>query len=252
MKDTSESIQYQFGSVAANYRTSVVHAQGAEFATMAELAATLGQPRALDVGCGAGHTAVALAPACQEVIAYDLTEAMLAQVNILAKEKGLANVHTKKGDVAQLPFVDGEFDLVTTRYSAHHWLEIKQALAEIHRVLRPGGLFLMCDIVSPEDLAVDTFLQTIEYLRDPSHVRDHRVSEWHTMLAAAGFVVKDLISWPLDIQLDRWTTRMETPTEKVAMLKQLFAEASPAAREGLRLREEGWFSFPAVLIVAGR
>ena len=250
MKDSSRSIQDQFGQVAANYRTSVVHAQGAELDRIQALAAELGTPYALDAGCGAGHTSIALAPACQEVVAFDLTAAMLSQVEQLAAEKGLANIRTEQGDVANMPFPDATFDLVASRYSAHHWLFLRQALAECRRVLRPAGRFLLCDIIAPEDLAVDTFLQTLEYLRDPSHVRDHRLSEWETHLAAAGFRIDRVTQWHLDLQLDRWTQRMNTPTIKVEMLRQLMAEASAEASRELRIRPDGWFAIPATLIEA--
>ena len=250
MRDSSRSIQDQFGQVAANYRTSVVHAEGAELERMRALAAELGNPYALDAGCGAGHTSVAIAPACREVVAFDLTDLMLAQVEQLAVEKGIGNIRTEQGDVAQLPFPDATFDLVASRYSAHHWLFLHQALAECRRVLRPAGRFLLCDIIAPEDLAVDTFLQTLEYLRDPSHVRDHRLSEWEAQLAATGFQIDKVTQWHLDLQLDRWTQRMNTPPVKVAMLRQLMAEASAEATRELRLRPDGWFAIPATLIEA--
>jgi ubiquinone/menaquinone biosynthesis C-methylase UbiE len=249
---TTETVQSQFSPVAANYRTSVVHSMGAELQKMADLAGQISCPLTLDAGCGAGHTAVALAPVCREVVALDLTVTMLEQVVTLANEKGLGYIRVERGDVAWLPFASATFDIVATRYSAHHWPKIKQALKQCRRVLKPKGLFFMCDIIAPENSAIDTFQQTIEYLRDPSHVRDHRLSEWGQLLADAGFKVRQCDTWTLDLQVERWTQRMATPAAKVAMLKQLMAEASTTIKGELRIRENGWFALPATLIIAQR
>ena len=100
---------------------------------IAALVAAQPAQRALDAGCGAGHTAAAIAPYTAEVIAYDLTPSMLDQVAQLAAERGLNNIATQQGDVENLPFEDASFDLVTSRYSAHHWPHPATALSEFAR-----------------------------------------------------------------------------------------------------------------------
>lgn len=64
MSDASvnQSIQQQFGAVAANYTTSAVHASGADLQGLIAATALTGRERVIDVGCGAGHVTVALAP----------------------------------------------------------------------------------------------------------------------------------------------------------------------------------------------
>ena len=68
---------------------------------------------------------------------------MLSQVEQLAAEKGLANIRTEQGDVANMPFPDATFDLVASRYSAHHWPDPQQALYEFARVTKPGGVLVL-------------------------------------------------------------------------------------------------------------
>jgi SAM-dependent methyltransferase len=125
---------------------------------------------------------------------------MLQQVEILARERGAANVVTRQGDVERLPFGDAEFDLLVTRYSAHHWHNPAAAIKECFRVLARDGLLILSDIVAPEDPLLDTHLQVVELLRDRSHVRDWRVSEWQMILAAAGFESEVVMRWYLDLE----------------------------------------------------
>src|SRR5690349_5068909 len=164
--DIKASVQKQFNQVAANYSTSTVHAQGIDLAEMVKAARLTGREKVLDAGCGTGHTALTFAPHVAEVIAVDFTEGMLAQGRKLAQERQLPNIEFRLGDVEKLQFADGEFDLVVSRYSAHHWPHPLNALREFWRILRPGGQFILSDVVSFADFTADTFLQAIELLRD--------------------------------------------------------------------------------------
>lgn len=237
MQDVKASVQQQFGNVAANYATSAVHASGEDMNRMVQLAELAGTEKVLDAGCGAGHTALAFAPHVAEVIAYDLTLSMLEQVNRLAAERGITNLTTRHGDVEMLPFEDGTFDRVVSRYSAHHWPHPAHALSEFQRVLRPGGQFILSDIVAAEDPTLDTFLQTVELLRDPSHVRDHSISQWQMMFREAGFICEVLYTWELPLDFDAWVTRMATPSANVAMIKMLFDGAPSEVRNAMDVRD---------------
>ncbi len=229
-RDVKSQVQQRFGDVAANYRASKVHAAGPDLDRMFE-AASLGEgARVLDAGCGAGHTAVAFAAIADQVIACDFTPAMLQQVEALAREREATNVRAQLADVESLPFPSRHFDLIVSRYSAHHWLRPERALAEFMRLLKPGGDLLVSDIMAREDYAQDTFLQTIELLRDPSHVRDYRISEWKAMLAASGFASEVLMTFDLTLHFETWTRRMNTPRQNAAMIKSLFNGSSDDIR----------------------
>jgi ubiquinone/menaquinone biosynthesis C-methylase UbiE len=249
--DIKESVQRQFGSVAAHYATSAVHRGGPDLDAMLA-AAPQGVARLLDAGCGTGHTALAFAPLVAEVVAVDLTEAMLDQGRRLAAERGLDNITFQYGDVEQLPFSDASFDVVTSRYSAHHYPHPHVALREFARVLRPGGVFLLVDVVAHDDPTQDTFLNAIELLRDPSHVRDHSVAQWLAMCAAAGLAGELLGEWPLRLEFETWVTRMRTPPGAQAQLKALFDGAPREVRAAMALDGDGeyGFSIPLALLRA--
>jgi ubiquinone/menaquinone biosynthesis C-methylase UbiE len=222
MMNVKESVQQQFGSVAAHYATSAVHAGGPDLQAMLDAVTLRGDERVLDVGSGTGHTALAFAPRVAAVIAVDLTAEMLEQGRRLAAERGIANVAFQRGDVEHLDHPAASFDLVTSRYSAHHYPHPAAAIHEIRRVLKADGVFLLVDVVAPDDATADTFLNAVELLRDRSHVRDHSAAQWGALLGASGCAPEVLETWPLRLEFDTWIARMHTPPAAAAQIKALF------------------------------
>jgi ubiquinone/menaquinone biosynthesis C-methylase UbiE len=251
--DQQDMVVKQFGSTANNYLTSAVHAQGKDLARLTELAAQLRPEQTLDLGCGAGHASFALAAAgCGDVTAYDMSGDMLAVVQAEARQRGLDRLLTAQGKVEELPFDSAGFDLVVTRFSAHHWLDMDSALAEAARVLAPGGTMVVIDVVAPETPLYDTVLQTIELLRDASHVRDYRVSEWQAMLSAAGLTGTDSDTWKLPLSFDSWVQRIRTSADRVAALKVTMNELPREVRDYFAIQADGSFSSDTAWIQAQR
>ncbi|WP_016683933.1 class I SAM-dependent methyltransferase, partial [Yersinia pestis] len=67
----------------------------------------------------------------------------------------LTNIEIQQGLAESLPFADQSFDIVISRYSAHHWHDVGKALREVKRVLRPGGKVIFMDVVSPGHPVLD-------------------------------------------------------------------------------------------------
>ena len=249
---STQSVRDQFGAVAAAYAVSAVHANGPDLAALIEAAGFTGVEQVLDMGCGAGHTAIAAAGKAAHVTALDVTPEMLAVAAGLARQRGLANMSFQQGDVMALPFEAGSFDVVTSRLSAHHYADPARALGEALRVLRPGGRFLLVDTIAPEDATLDTFYNCFELLRDASHVRNWRPTEWLRMLRGAGFDGPEVLDrYVIRLEGANWVERMRTPPSKVAMLRELFRDATPAARAAFEIQDDPWmFSIPSALFRA--
>jgi len=230
--DLKRRAQARFAAAAARYVSDRIHVEGDELSRMIELAHLTGAERILDVATGGGHTALAFAPHVREVVALDLTPAMLAAAARFVGERGVRNVAFRLGDAEALPFDDQEFDLVTARYAPHHFPRPSRFLAEAARVLRPGGRLTMFDNMAPEDEELDAFLNRLEVWRDPSHFRAHRSSEWLRWMEAAGFAIESadpLVRKRYDF--DEWASKQSmAPAERDALERWLRA-APPRCRE---------------------
>ncbi|MDP4022605.1 class I SAM-dependent methyltransferase [Methylobacterium sp. NEAU 140] len=240
----------QFGAQAAAYVASAVHAAGADLDRIGVLVGAMPGAAVLDLGCGGGHVAFTAAAAGARVTAYDLSPDMLAAVAAEASRRGLTGIETRQGAAESLPFADAAFDAVLTRYSAHHWRDVPAALAEVRRVLRPGGLLVVSDIVAAEDPLLDTHLQAVELLRDTSHVRDYRLSEWRAMLGAAGFAPGAVLESRPYMEFATWIARMRTPNAHVAAIRALQAVAPAEVAAHFRIEPDGSFLLDSALIEA--
>jgi ubiquinone/menaquinone biosynthesis C-methylase UbiE len=239
----------QFDASASNYLTSPVHAKGDDLERLRAIAEK-GKPTwVLDLGCGAGHASFALARGgARRITAFDPSSKMLAVVAQEAATRGHDAIETLGGAAEMLPFDNGSFDLVVTRYSAHHWACVPRALAESARVLVPKGQLVVIDVIAPETPLFDTALQVLEFLRDASHVRDYRMSEWMTMHRDTGFAVPTTTTWKMSIDFDSWISRIGTPPARVAALRTVLAELPNEVRQHFHIGAELSFVTDSVLL----
>jgi SAM-dependent methyltransferase len=251
-KSQAVLVEAQFGARADAYLASAVHAQGEDLNAIAAIAAGRPDARVLDLGCGAGHVSFAVAPHVAAVTACDLSPAMLGVVARAAAQRGFTNIATRQSAAEHLPFADAEFDLVLSRYSAHHWHDVRSGVAEAARVLKHGGTAVFVDIVAPDSPVLDTFLQSVELLRDTSHVRDYSRREWEWVLAEAGLVVCTATPGRVHIDFQEWITRMRTPALHVEAIRALQAAVADEVRRHFKVAPDGSFFLDRLLLEARR
>jgi SAM-dependent methyltransferase len=237
-----------YGPRASAYVASALHADGPDLDRIEAILAGRRVRRALDLGCGGGHVSYRAARHVEEVIACDVTPAMVSAVEETAGGLGLCNIRGVVAPAEALPFEAGFFDAVLCRFTAHHWQDMQAGLVEARRVAKPGATIVFIDTAAPADRASDTHLQVIEYLRDPSHVRNYSIMELRAALADAGFVIDDEIQRSLRMGFDEWTRRTGTPADRVAMLRLLQREAGTEVRRTLAIGEDGSFALEAVTL----
>ena len=166
------------------------HKAGRELELVVEYAAPSGTERVLDIGTGAGHTALALAPRVADVVLTDPVDAMLAAARRLFQTAGLWNAQFVRANAEQLPFPRASFDIVTTRLAAHHFDDVPRAMGEVARVLRPGGIFIFIDTTAPEDPESAAYQDEVELLRDPTHRHIYSERQWVAFCEGAGLRVE--------------------------------------------------------------
>ena len=246
-------VQKQFSPRAASYVASPVHAQGKDLERLAAWAREHHPEHVLDLGCGGGHVSFTVAPHAGRVVACDPSSAMLEAVAKEAQTRRLGNIELREAWAERLPFEAASFELVASRFSAHHWQKLDPGLAEARRVLRPGGTAIFIDTVAPPvplldtllDTLMDTWLQTIELMRDPSHVRDWSVAEWVAALQAAGFAPGAPDISRRRLEFNSWVERMATPPSMTAAIRALQQQAPEEVRRHFAIEADGSFQIDA-------
>lgn len=161
----------------------------------------------VDIGAGTGQFAVAAAPHCQRVIAVDVSTAMLAYLRARAAAAGVTNVQTVRAGFLTYEHIGAGADTVYTRNALHQLPDFWKVLAldRIARVLRPGGVLRLRDLIfdfRPADaqVAIESWMNGAAkdpeygYTHDElaTHVRtEHSTYRWllEPMLDAAGFEI---------------------------------------------------------------
>ena len=244
------SAREQFGRTADAYVTSPQHARGPDLARLLEIAAPRGDETYLDVATGTGHTLRTFAPHVRRAIGLDLTPAMLA-----AAAREVAGAGTRadlvEAEVTAMPLRDRSVDLATCRIAPHHFPDVPGAFAEVARVLHPGALFLFVDNYAPDDPRHDGFINDLERLRDPSHVREHTLGGWVELLRAAGFDVDVVERWETEIDVEDWLARGGTAPDSAAEVRRRLAAADEETRRVFSIGP-GRFNLRKAILAARR
>jgi SAM-dependent methyltransferase len=184
------------------YRTSEVHSQGDDLDLVVEWCEPGPGVTVLDVATGGGHVARRLREAGATVVTADPAPGMQADTTASAED---------------LPFADASFDCVACRIAAHHFHDVIAAVKEMARVARHR--VVICD-----NTFVSESSEEADRVRDPSHVRNYAVAEWHSFFELAGLEVADerLLQRPLEIQ--PWLDRAGTPPADQPRVRELLGD----------------------------
>jgi ubiquinone/menaquinone biosynthesis C-methylase UbiE len=183
----------------------------------------------LDVACGPGILSAAIAATARVGVAFDLTRILLEMAAQRCAAAGRHNVSFREGNATQMPFADARFDAAVTRLSVHHFDRPARVFAEVSRVLRSGGSFVVADVVSSAIAAESELQNAIEILRDPSHTRMLPAAELTALIQGAGFAIEASTSWDKPREFEEWMGIVNDPT-RVAPLRTVVRELAEAGK----------------------
>jgi len=184
------------------FRESPTHREGADLDLVVEWSEPGPDVKVLDVATGGGHVARRLREEGCTVVTVDPAPGMKADVVAPAEH---------------LPFEDGSFDVVTCRIAAHHFTDIRAAVAEMARVSNRL-------LVIEDNLFRGEHVEEAERLRDPTHVRCYSEDEWKEMVEAVGFEIEQVQDFPRRQSLSAWLERVDTPPDDARRIRELLAK----------------------------
>ncbi len=187
---------------AQAFRESPTHREGPDLDLLVEWCDPGHDVKVLDVATGGGHVARRLREEGCTVLTVDPAPGM--QPDVLAPAE-------------DLPFEDGAFDVVTCRIAAHHFQDVRKAVAEMARVTQRL-------VVIEDNVFTDERVEEAERLRDPTHVRCYSEEEWKEMLTDAGLEVEQVVHFERRPVLDDWLARVDTPAEDAERVRSLLAD----------------------------
>jgi SAM-dependent methyltransferase len=184
---------------AQAYRESATHAAGDDLDLVVAWCEPGPGVTVLDVATGGGHVARRLREAGAQVVTVDAAPGMEPDVIAPADH---------------LPFADASFDAVACRIAAHHFPDVLAAVREMARVAKHR--VVICDNTFTSESAEEA-----DRLRDPSHVRNYGVAEWHSFFELAGLEVADEAFLARDTDFEGWLARTETPEADRPRVREL-------------------------------
>ena len=250
-----ELIRDQFTRQAAVFNAAAPIANADALQLIVDAGRPGADDRVLDVACGGGLVARAFAPHVRHATGIDVTPAMLDQARQAAARQGLANLSWDQGDVTTLPYADGSFSIVATRFSFHHFLDPLAVLKEMMRVCSPGGRIVVADSCPADDPAKADAFNRLEKLRDPSHTRALPLAEMKALFAAAGLGEPRVVFSELRDVVSNLLARSYPNPGDEAKIVAMFRASAADGSLGIPVRLDGeaiHYAYPVAICAATR
>ena len=206
----------------------------------------------LDVACGPGLIVCAFAEVVKHATGIDLVPAMIDHAKGLQREKKLANITWRVGDITPLPYADASFSVVASRYAFHHFLDPPAVMREMKRVCKPGGKVVMIDVMASPDPQKAAAYDRAEKLRDPSHTRALPLAEMESLFPQVGLPAPRKTFYKVEADLEDNLRRSFPNPGDADKLRQMFVESLENDGLGVGAHRKGnniYFAYPIAVLV---
>ena len=245
----------QFTRQATPFSTAKTIADQSALQLLVELSGCGPVDTVLDVACGGGLVVCAFARVAQHATGIDVTPAMLARAHELAQTSGLTNVTWDLGQASPLPYPDGAFSIVVSRFAFHHFTDPGAVLSEMVRVCAPGGRVLVCDVQASDDPRKAAEFNRMEVLRDPSHVRAMPAAELRGLFRAVGLPDPRTASYALRDELENLLRRSFPNPGDDEKIRAIFRASADDDRLGIPISRQGselHYGYPVIVLCSER
>lgn len=220
---SKEIYRKQFGIRSANWHDSATWITAGDLlATHAELCGVSADARVLDICCGSGVVGASFRGRVGHIEGLDLTPEMVALAETRLD-------HVTKGDVYDIPFGSGSFDLVCNREVLHLFPDPQRPVAEVFRVLKPGGQFIFGQLMPYGAEDAPWFFRVLKK-KQPLFFQLFLDADLVSLLSGAGFeriTTRELVVWE---DIDRWIETHETPGLNRHEIRRLYRDAPAEVR----------------------
>jgi len=216
---------------------------------MVEMSGVTVNDRVLDVCCGPGLVACRFATGARHVTGLDITPALLEHARKLQAERGLTNLSWDRGDAAHLPYPDGSFDIVLSRFAFHHCTDKMAVFREMVRVCSPGGSIILADLVVPVRKRVA--FDRVERLKDPSHAGTMTRRDYLGLAGENGMSGIRSSPFRLEMDLEQQLGSVIRDPDSARSIRMAYCDDMQKNALGMDTRTEGssiLFSYPCLVM----
>ncbi len=250
MADHGDAIRAEFTHQSSSFGRAAVMTSAETLGALVEIVPEDAAGAWVDLACGPGLVTRAVAGRVGSVLGLDLTPAMVEEAKRRAEEEGVANVEFSVADATATELPEASFDGAITRLSLHHIPGPARVVAEMARLVRPGGCVVIGDIAADMDGEAVAWREEIERLRDPSHWACVTPGRLRAMGEAAGLALESERLVPIEIDYEEWLERGSGGPAAARLIDELLAlqpesaeafrvEGAPGAR---RLHQRYWLA----------
>ncbi len=198
--------------------------------------------RVLDVGTGIGLLPLMLAEdGAQSVVGIDISPEMLEQAEYLRLSRGGesgARVNYRLAPAHALPFRDEVFDAVFCRLVLNHTRRPERMVREMVRVLKPGGLLVLAELLSVDNPVKRATQNAIEEKRNPSHVAARSVDQYNKLITDAGLTIEAKETVSFDRELEEWLAAYDIEHTEAGVVREMIEAGLETDAAGIGARRQ--------------
>ena len=199
--------------------------------------------RVLDIGTGIGLLPLLLAEeGAKQVVGIDISPEMLELAEYIRLSRGseaAARVTYRLAPAHALPFREDSFDAVTSRLVLNHVRRPERIIREIVRVLRPGGILILAELLGVDNPVKRATQNAIEERRNASHVAARGIEQYNKLLTDVGFQIEAKETASFDRELEEWMAIYLADRADAAIVREMIEAGLETDASGMNARRQG-------------